>query len=122
MLDTTPKLTIERVQETLKELKKEGIKPTNQLLIKRLGGSYGTLTRLKRAYPEVFSDFRKQNRVDLDGGFEASNTLEKENFDLKLENMALKFESERCKLKARIEVLERKLELEKLKGKISKEV
>ncbi|KHD05943.1 hypothetical protein PN36_23155 [Candidatus Thiomargarita nelsonii] len=53
-------LTYERVRQTVAQLHKEGLQPTSQRIIDRIGGgSFATLTAMRREYPEMFG--RKTN-------------------------------------------------------------
>jgi len=54
------RLTIEAVQKAIDDLQNEGIKPTYQTIIERVGyGSYTTLKRLRNRHPNVFECFEK---------------------------------------------------------------
>jgi len=99
-------LNVDNVRETVEQLQSEGYKPTFKRIIERLGGSYGTLTAMRKEHPEIF--WSEERRVD------SSSQLEKENFNLKMELTQIRFE-------ARIDVLEReKLERDRLIDKLKK--
>jgi uncharacterized coiled-coil protein SlyX len=54
------RLTIEAVQKAIDDLQSEGIKPTYQTIVERVGyGSYTTLKRLRNRHPDVFECFEK---------------------------------------------------------------
>jgi len=73
------KLTIEAVQTAISELKEQGKKPTNQLIIDFLGfGSFSTLTQMRKENPNIFGIAPKntfQNTVDNTLGETLINTV-----------------------------------------------
>lgn len=95
-------MTIEKVRNILEQLRSENVKPTFRIILERLGGgSYATLTKLKKEFPEVFVDMQTNKARQQNSG------LEQRVFELELENMRLKCESERHDLELIIDELQR---------------
>ena len=101
------KMTMTNVKKVLEQMRSENIKPTFRIILERLGGgSYATLAKLKKRFPDEFVDMQT-NKIRQGSG------LEKRVFELELENMRLKYDSERRDLELRVERLIRELDMEK---------